>query len=256
VFLARRRAIDIENNLLSSQADYEEAVDRFKLRLGLPAEVPVVIVQEEPPFVPVSLDPDSAVTVALHNRLDLQTAAERLEDDERQVRIAADALRAELNLSVLGGVSDSDGDVAGALPDNDWSSSAALTLGLPVNRQAERNAYRSAQINLDQARRDYEQLLDDVDRDVRNQLRQLRTIEMQIELQREQIVQEQRAVAVSQIRYEAGDVDNRDLLDARASLANAQNQLIELLTNHLTARLRLMKALGILVIDADGAWQT
>ena len=255
VFLARRRAIDIENQLLREQADYLEAVDRFKVRLGLQADTPVVLDEDEPPYLPVSLDADSAVAVALHNRLDLQTAAERLEDDERDLRIAADALRAQLDLTVIGGLAGHDGNPAGAFPD-DWNTSAALALGLPVNRQAERNAYRSSQITLDQARRDFEQQRDEVGRDVRNLLRQIKTIELQVDLQREQISQEQRAVAVSEIRYEAGDVDNRDLLDARASLARAQNELIRLLAEHLSQRLRLLKAMGILVIHEDGSWAT
>lgn len=255
VFLARRRTIDIENDLLSQQANYSEAVDRFKLRLGLPIEVPVIIEEKDPPYEPVAIDPDSAVTVAKHNRLDLHTAAERVQDVERHVRIAADGLRPDLNLDLIGAVGDSTGTVSELLPD-DWSSSAALTLNLPLNRQAERNTYRSQQIALDQAQRDYAQLLDDVDRDLRNQLRQIRTIELQVDLQREQISQQQRAVAVSQIRYEAGDVDNRDLLDARASLAEAQTRLIQLIANHLSARLRLMKAMGVLVIGPDGAWKS
>ena len=253
VFLARRRLIETENLLITEEVDYLEEVDRFKLRLGLQTEVPVVIDEKDPPYEPVSLDADSAVEVALHNRLDLRTAAERLEDDERRVRIAADGLRPQLDFGLIGGLDGSDGDLSGAAPD-EWNSTAALTLGLPVNRQAERNAYRSAQIALDQARRDYDQLLDDTDRDVRNQLRQLRTIEQQVELQREQITQEQRAVAVIEIRYQAGDVDNRDLLDARASLARARNELIRLLAEHLTERLRLMRTMGVLVIGSDGSW--
>jgi len=254
VFLARRRAIDIENQLLQAQSDYEEAVNRFKLRLGISAEVRIVIDEDDPPFAPVQVEADSAVEVAKHNRLDLQNASGRLEDDERTVRIRSNGLLPDLNATLVGGLADSDGDPAHALPDN-WSSSAALSLGLPLNRQAERNAYRSAQIALDKARRDYDQLLDDVDREVRNLLQQLRTIELRIDLQREQITQEQRAVAVSQIRYEAGDVDNRDLLDARASLARAQNELIQLLAEHLSSRLRLMKSMGVLVIEPDGSWK-
>ena len=255
VFLARRRAIDTENLLLSEQAAYLDSVDNFKVRLGLPADAPVDIEEDEPPFLPVSLDADSAVAVALHNRLDLQNASERLEDDERHVRIAADALRAQLGLTVVGGLSGEDGNPAGALPD-DWSTSAALALQLPVNRQAERNAYRSSQIALDEARRDYDTLLDSVDSEVRNLLRLIMTIELQVDLQRQQITQEQRAVAISEIRYAAGDVDNRALLDARASLARAQNELIRLLAQHLTERLRLLKAMGILVIRPDGSWTT
>ncbi|MGQ0551798.1 MAG: TolC family protein [Planctomycetota bacterium] len=254
VFLARRRLINAESDVLAARADYRRAVDSFKIRLGLSTDTPVEIADDSPPYEPVRLDADSAVSVALANRLDLRTAAERLQDDERALRIAADGLRPDLGLSVDYGQAGAGNAIGPAKPD-DWSASAGLTLSLPLNRQAERNAYRSTQIALDRSRRDYELLLDGVDRDIRDQLRQLRRIEQQIELQIEQIAQEQRAVAVTEIRYEAGDAESRDLLDARQSLVDAQNALIDLKASHYTSRLRLLRDLGLLFVSAEGMWR-
>jgi outer membrane protein TolC len=253
VFLARRRVINAETDLLSARADYEAAVDEFKLRLGLSTSDPVVIADAEPPFEPVRLDADSAVSVALHNRLDLLTAAEQLEDTERSVRIARNGLLPDLNLVAGYGLTGSDHVLANAIPDS-GATNVGLSLDLPLNRQAERNNYRSALIALDRARRDYTLLTDNTDRDIRDQLRQLERVEQQIVLQTEQIEQEQRAVAVTEIRYEAGDVDNRDLLDARQSLVTAQNALIDLKVDHFIARLSLLRDLGILFIDEKGMW--
>lgn len=254
VFLARRREIDSENALLEARTDYRLALDDFKISLGLPTATEVLLVEEQPPYEPVALDEDSAVEVALANRLDLLTARERLVDVERRLRIAENALLPDLGLTVGHGVRDSTGDLLQALPD-EHETSAALVLELPLNRQAERNAYRSALISLDRARRDLQLTFDGVERDVRNQLRALRQTEQQIELQRQQIAQEQRAVAVTQIRYESGDADSRDLLDARQSLVDAQNELIDLQARHVIARLTLLRTLGVLFLGDDGMWK-
>jgi outer membrane protein TolC len=254
VNLAKRRLISAETDLLQARADYEAARDAFKVRLGLPSEVQVVIVEAEPPFHRVDLDSDSAVRVALHNRLDLQSSADRLDDTERGVRLARNALLPDLQFDAVLGLEGSDGAVGSSMPD-EWSATAGLSLALPVDRQAERNAWRSALIALDRARRDHELLLSNVERDVRDQLRQLRRTEQEIGLQTEQIAQEQRNVAVTQIRYESGDTDNRGLLEARQTLVNAQNELIDLQVQHFIARMRLMRSLGILFVDERGRWK-
>ncbi|MCA8967821.1 MAG: TolC family protein, partial [Planctomycetes bacterium] len=136
-----------------------------------------------------------------------------------------------------------------------WSASASLRVDLPLQQTPERNGYRSALIGLDQARRDHELLLENVERGLRDSLRQLRRIELQVVLQQQQIEQELRAVAVTEIRVESGDADNRDLLEARQALVDLQNQLVSQKVNHFIARLTLMRDLGLLFIDDQGMWK-
>ena len=253
VFRSRRREVDAESNLLQARADFNRDVNSFRIRLGLAENVQIEIVPMDPPFERVALDPASAVRVAIDNRLDLMTARDQLEDTERRLRIARDGLRADVDFDAnltLGG----DGpEVLKAAPDQ-WSSSVGLGVDLPVQRVPERNAYRSALITVDRARRDYEILLETIDRDIRDALRQLRRTEEQIILQREQIEQERKAVAVTEIRVESGDAENRDLLEARQSLVDLQNQLVNQQVSHFIARLRLWQDLGLLFIDSEGMW--
>ena len=96
---------------------------------------------------------------------------------------------------------------------------------------------------------------DQLDLDIRDALRRLKSIEERIALQEEQIVQEQAAVTVTQIRYESGKLENRDLLEARQALVNAQNALIRLKVEHFVARLTLQKDLGIFFVDDKGMWR-
>jgi len=253
VFNARRQEIDAENRLIEARTDYKSALDDFKIKIGLATNAPVVVSDEQPEYHAVNLDEESAVAVALNNRLDLMNARERLEDTERQLIIARDGLQPELGLDLGYHLNNDSSDFNHITPDR-WDATAALTLNLPLNLQEERNAYRSALISVDESRRNLQLEFDNVERDVRSQLRTLRQFDQQIELQKEQIQQEMRAVAVVQIRYESGDAQSRDLLDARKSLVTAQNQLIDLQAQHLIARLRLFRNLGILFIGDDGMW--
>jgi len=261
VFLARRNEISAENSVLVARAEYEVAVDSFRIRLGLPDDEPIVIADEQPPFSPVRLDADSAVRAALANRLDLTTAAEQLDDSRRNVVIAADELLPDVGLDVGYGRSGIDrrrtgpGAGDGSQLFDDWASHIALDVEIPIQRTLERNNYRAAMLGYDRALREHEELLESIDRDVRDALRQLLRTEKQIDLQVAQIEQERRAVAVTQIRYEAGDVENRDLLEARQALVDAENALIGLEVDHFISRLRLYRELGLLSIEPSGMWR-
>ena len=264
VFLARRNEINNESALLTAQADYARNVDTFRIRLGLAEDVQLVIADEEPPFEPVRLDPDSAVNVALHNRLDLVTAREQLQDTERQVFITRDLLRPDVDLDMSYGrdgvnnrKTDNDpGIERGGQLQDDWNSRVGLSVEIPIQRTPERNTYRASRIALDRAQRNYDILLENVDRDVRDALRQLTRTEQQIELQVAQIEQERRAVAVTEIRYENGDVENRVLLEARQGLVDSENALIDLKVNHFISRMRLFRDLGILFVEPDGGFRS
>lgn len=255
VYRAKRREIDAENRLLDARATFERARDQFKIALGMPTATAIEIASSDPPFAPVRHDPTSAIAAAKNNRLDLITEREQLDDAERAVQIAENNLLPELDLNLgVGFGADPDSSFAQSLPDR-WNATASITMAVPLQQKAQRNGLRSAQIALDQARRSHAQTLDQVELEIKNQLRSLRSLEQQIELQRGQIQQEKRAVTVTEIRYEAGDLDNRDLLEARQALFNAQNALIQLSAQHFISRLTLTRDLGLLFVDDEGVWR-
>jgi len=254
VFLARRREIEAEDALLVARTDYELALDDFKILLGLATSAQIEIPDEEPEFKPVRIDARSAVEVALHNRLDLHTLRDRLEDTERQVRLASNGLLPDLDLSVDWSFDNEAAKPYDPTPER-WSASVGATMEVPLDRKAERNAYRSSLISLRQTRRALELRLDEVERDILDQLRQLSQIEKRIQLQRDQIKREQRAVAIMALRLESGDVETRDLLDARQGLISARNALIDRNAEHFVARLRLRRNLGVLFVDEEGMWR-
>jgi len=254
VFRARRQEITAKDQLIDARATYDRAVDSFKIELGLPTTAAIDVADAEPPYEPVRFALDSAVTCARTNRLDLQTERQRVEDSERALHLAGNALLPDLSLTASFGVAGAANDLGHASPDN-WNSGVGLSFEVPLQRTPQRNAYRSAQISLEQARRGLQLLEDRLDLDIRDAVRRLRSTEERVVLQEDQINTERRAVTVMEIRYEAGTVDNRDLLEARQALVAARNALIRLKVDHFIARLRLLKDMGIFFVDERGMWR-
>jgi outer membrane protein TolC len=254
VFRARRREIEAKSQLINARAAYDQALDEFKIQLGLPTSALLDIAETEPPYEPVRIDQASAIAAARHNRLDLINEQQRLEDAERALRIAENGLLPALDLVATTGLAGT-GDSPGDAGPSDWNSSVGLTFQVPLQQKSERNTYRSAMISLEQARRDFTLRQDQLDLGIRESLRNLKNAEEQIELQIEQIQHEQRAVTVTEIRYEAGTLENRDLLEARQALVDAQNALIRLKAGHFILRLNLLRDLGVFFIDGKGMWR-
>lgn len=254
VFLARRREVDAKDQLIEARANYDRALDAFKIVLGLPTTTAIDIADAEPPYEPVRFEVGSCIACARTNRLDLLTERQRVEDSERSLMLAENSLLPDLSLTASFGAAGSADDLGHAAPD-EWNSAVGLSFEIPLQRKAQRNSYRQSQIALEQARRGLQLREDALDLDIRDAVRRLHSLEERIVLQEEQIAQERRAVTVMEIRYESGDVDNRDLLEARQASIDARNALIRLQADHFIARLNLLKDMGIFFVDDRGMWR-
>jgi hypothetical protein len=139
---------------------------------------------------------------------------------------------------------------------------------LPLNRRAEAIQYRTALIGYQRERRALQASEDFILSDVRAEIRQLRVLAENYRIQ-------QRAVAVAYSVREnselsfleappipgagAGQAGNaaaltQQLLNAQNSLVQAQNQLFQIWTDYLIARMRLYRDLELLPLDPRGVW--
>lgn len=254
VFRARRREIEAKDQLINARASFERSVDEFKIQLGLPTKSHIKLADIEPPYEPVRFEVNSAIEATLHNRLDLITQRQSLEDTERSLRIAENNLLPDLNLVANYGFGGSGNQFSQAQP-SDWNASIGLSFEIPLQRQPQRNSYRSSLIGLEQARRALKLREDQLTLDIRDAVRRLRSIEERIELQEAQILREKRVVTVTAIRLESGDVEGRELFDARQAYVTAQNALVGLKVDHFVARLNLLRDMGLFFVDRDGMWR-
>lgn len=253
VLRARRSKLQALNQAISSEQDFRLALDRFKVFLGLPTDVDLEIAPEAPDFTDIDFDIESAVATALRNRLDFLTERERLEDSARTLRIVENGLLPDLDLSLtasLDGSPQTSVDRLGLDP----GLSGGLTFGLPVNRVNQQNALRAAQISYDRAVRALDQFEDNLIVDIRNSFRALQRQKESLAIQRELIVDQEKNLRIAQIRFEQGDVPNRDVVEAQEALTDARNDLIRERVNYEISRLQLLQSLGILFIDERGMW--
>jgi outer membrane protein TolC len=229
----------------------------------LPADAPIELVEPSREGAgPLEMDESSATQLALENRLDLRVSQGEVYDAQRAVVVAADALRAELTLFGAAALGerrsiDSATDDDAQLRFDKGVYSALLTLDLPLERTAERNAYRNSLISLERAVRNVQILEDEIKLSIRNQLRDLLESRESFKIQTQAVLVAEKRVRSTKLFLEAGKEKTqiRDLLEAQDDLLAAQNRLTSAAVNYRVAELELQRDLGLLKIDEQGLWQ-
>ena len=209
---------------------------------------------------PLEIDESTAIKLAFENRLDLKVAQDRVYDAQRSVVVLADALGAELTLlgsTKFGGSRSIEkaGLNDAKLRTDKGTYSALLTLDLPFERTAERNAYRNGFITLERAVRDVKILEDEIKISIRNKLRDLLESRESLQIQARSVKLAQKRVTSTNMFLEADRAEIRDLLEAREDLLSAQNDLTAAIINYRIAELELQRDMGVLKIDEKGLWK-
>ena len=254
-FRAVREFLVAENDVVDAKQEYETRLDRFKVLIGVEATTKLDVAEEIPAPRPLDLGLKRAIDVALINRLDLMTTRDAVTDAERRLRIAEQNLLPDLNIEAVGTRGSSDGtrEVLSRIDHNTWS--VGLALELPLDRVRERGAMRSARIELDRSRRDLSLKEDTVILGVRDSLRNLRSAEASLKIQEQIAASEEKNVKIANIRFQNGEIGNRDLTDALTNLADAKDRLVREQALVETARAQLLRDIGVMVLDAEGIWR-
>lgn len=209
---------------------------------------------------PLAMKEGTALRVALENRLDLRVAQGRVYDARRRVAVRADALRAGLTLLGSAAVGGRRGAGTADLPDSEisldeGSYAALLGLDLPLERTAERDAYRASFIALEKAIRAVEGLEDQVKLEVRNRFRSLLESREGIIIQRQAVTIAERRVRSTDLLLQAGRAEIRDVLESSEALLNTQNSLAAAIVDYRVAEMELQRDLGLLQVDERGLWK-
>jgi len=250
-----------QDSYLRAQQRYEQLLDAFKITLSLPTDAIVELNQDElkalekTGIVEPDYELDAAIETALAQRLDLANSTDAVDDSVRKVAVAADNLGTELNL--VGSAS------VGSTPETDFDRlqfhrgtySFGLEADLPLDRKAERNAYREALITLQQRQRQHEKDVDQVKLDVRDAYRKLKEEAESYRTQQKALQLAKVRVGVSPILWEAGRMNARDYLESQDAFLKAQNDVTATLVSHAIAKLNFFRDIGILQVRPDGMWE-
>jgi len=209
---------------------------------------------------PFEIDETLAVKYGLKNRMDLRVLQGKVYDTQRKIIVLADGLRAELTLLGRAKLGQSRSLETAGLDDAELRTdegiyTALLTLDLPFERTAERNAYRNSYILLERAVREVQDLEDRIKLSVRRELRDMLESRERLNVQSKSLLVAQKRVKSTNMFLEAGRAQIRDLIDAQESLFQAQSGVAAAAADYRIAELKFQRDTGLIKIDANGLWQ-
>lgn len=247
----------------SLQTDLVPPLRRLSRQMGALSLVEARARLDTVTLVPVEMGWQRAVQTARENRLDWMNARSALVDRWRQIELAADDLRGDLDVTFSGDM--------GTLDDNPVqfrATTGRLRVGLefdaPLTRLVERNAYREVLIDYQRARREFYTFEDRVSQSLRATLRAIVENQLNFELQRQQVLVAIAQVELTQLRLQRpprpgedsqfGATTARDLVQALSGLLSAQNQFLSVWVDYEVQRLNLDLDLGTMRLDDRGIW--
>ena len=187
------------------------------------------------------------------------TSLGRVFDSQRRVVVSANAL--EMGLTLTGSGRFGEGRSLGSAGSRDARLEPqhgfytfGLLLDLPLERTAEKNAYRDSYISLERSVRDVQALEDQIKLDIRGALRRLLRARESYRIQAMAVKLAERRVESTSLLLDAGRAEVRDVLEAQEAFVQAQNALTLALVNYRIAELELQRDMGVLQVDDEGLW--
>jgi outer membrane protein TolC len=257
---AKQQELTAQASLVSRQESYQSARDSLKRVLGLPLDVQIEVDRNELqkladatlPDPPMSLE--AAMGYAMEHRLDFATKQDQLGDAQRATRIAADQLRARLDLTLSANASSPTDSRLRAIAWDNGYGSAALDAELPLDKTDEYIGYKRAMIDEERQTREVAKSRDDIFAGLRSVWRRLNSSRQDISIQRLSVQLAQKRIESTELLFDAGRVNIRELLDAREALINAQNNYTESLVAYRMNWLRSLYQLEQLPTEPDTLW--
>lgn len=257
---ARQAELTARNNYVNQVAGFKNAVDQFKILLGLPLgeklELDDSALEEVKAtgLITVEFEPEQAYRLAVTHQLPFLNEIDRFEDAKRKVRVSANRLKPDLNLLADASLaSEGPTDYTQFDPD-DVRAGVGLQLDLPFSRLPERNNYRATIVSFEAQLRDFTLTLDTLRDSIERGLRTLEQRRQNYQIQKNALELANRRVASTELLMQAGRAEVRDLVEAQDAQINAQNAVTAAVVDHQEARLQLMLAIGALQTEQEKFW--
>lgn len=253
--IVTNQRLQSEASLANQRETYILAVDRFKVRLGLPVDQPVVILPFDLTVPEPDVSLDVAATRALSYRLDLQNSRDRVADARRRLDNARNDTLADLDLFGEVNVPTDPSDLTGGLSidGEQLDYRAGFRLGLPLDRKIERLNVRQADIQFQRTQRDYDERRDNVTVQVRSDVRSIDLARFQLELAERQVEINRRRQEEQFIK--ADEVDAQSFVDTENDLLQSENDRDAAITDLRNAVLDYLLSSGQLRVQPGGQFR-
>jgi len=253
-----QQELSAESTWINAVRGYQQALDNFKLQLGLSVDVQVVLDEDDLRALQIrhpEIGVDDSIEVALKARLDYLNTQDQFADAARKVDVAANMLKPRVDLTA--NISPySNPNLNFSFPDlQRYRWDAGLVVDPGLDRQAERDTYRTSLINRDRAGRAIVQQEDEIKLEVRNSWRTLDQAKRNYEISEIGVKLAERRVEEQNLLADLGRAKAQDQVDAQNSLNDSKNQRTQALVTHTIARLQFWNNMGILYIKDNGQWE-
>ncbi len=255
-----QQELSAESTWINGIRSYKQALDDFKIQLGLSVDTPLVLDDRELEVLEIrhpEIGVEDSVQVALAARLDYVNTKDQFEDAERRVALAANFLKPRVDLvaavSANSNPNDNDRFTLPELERYRWN--AGLNIDPGLDRKSERNSYRGSLITRNRAARLVVQQEDEIKLQVRDGWRALDQAKRNYEISEIGVRLAERRVEEQNLLAEFGRAKAQDQVDAQNALVDSKNQRTQALVSHTIARLQFWNNLGILYIKDNGQWE-
>jgi len=246
VYRAQIRLKDAEDRLTGNNKALKDAQDRLKLILALPLETDLAV-SAPVYFNPLQVDVDDAVETALTHRVELEEDRETVSEALRRAEVARLNIRPQLDLVLnynrLGIAEQFGGSMQ--FDDQQWGVNFVSTTDWA--RTNEKAAYTKSKINVRAVKLDYLARMDEINREVRQQLDSLKNAEERIRIREEQLRQGEGKLALAKVKYTYNMADNFDVIEAETELQQARINLLNNQIDHILGLYKLKAVMGTLI---------
>ena len=260
--ISRVQADQAENNKLNSSSRveissqrYRDALDEFKLAMGLPIassiELDYAELEKLKPL-PIPFEEAQAIDVAMRARPDVLSQYANARDAVRDAEIAADAFNPTVNLEL-------NISAPGTSPRKPFRTqlhrhtrSAEIVFDYDLDQTNNRDRYRNALIAQARSDRNLAEFLDNVRLDVRQSYRSLVQSRRNYDIQTKAVELGDRRTRLARIQQKEGLASTRDVLEAEDALRASKNAVTAALVSYATTRLSFLATLGMISVDQQG----
>jgi outer membrane protein TolC len=245
VFRAELQVLTSKNGMVDALESLDNMRRQFNLLLGVDLETTFDLTSTLE-YHAVEVQKEELLQYALEHRLELQEAADAVQDAERRLKIAKQNLYPPLDLSIqytFSGEGDAF-DQSLDLGEKFWGIGVNSSFHLDFAR--DRAVHQQAQLSLNSAIRAWEAAQQDVILEVLQTINSVKQAQARGELQKHSVMQAEKQLELSELRYKKGLSDNLDVIDAEEAVLNANTSYYSAIAQHLITQLRLKQAAATL----------
>jgi outer membrane protein TolC len=247
VFRAQLQASQAEEAMVRAEVGLEDALERFRVLLGLSPTDPV---EPEAAALPERLEDVEPVQVlvarALANRVELVETRDQVADARRAASVSRQALLPQVDLNLGLTRSGFGTTLADTLRGTDRGFTFFVTTSYPLARSAAVAAKATAELEVAARDRALHQRRLEIESEVRAAARDMERIRKSVDLQGKAVDVAESQLRLATLRYQRGLASNFDVVDAESNVIVARTALVGLRTSYQIARIELLRVTGSL----------